>query len=245
MVSRNITLYSIMPKLCWKCGEAIGDKYKGDSMCKACRGKTSSERYYTLKGSAEAIVELRDRVDHVVGKTHRYKARQGRKITKLKTRVGELEDKVSDITNMFEQMQVKDSQLKSKLDELQAENKGLKDKLDLVGSCLDKTLVENTRMETNLELAGWRMDEMQSTIDNSVSVTVGIDDHLKIMQAEADKRLRRVARMCALLSHDIHTDAKLRTEDYYRDFVDKNNICLYNKTKTKVFDLDKLTWEDL
>ncbi|KAF9297111.1 hypothetical protein BGZ88_011040 [Linnemannia elongata] len=131
---------------------------------------------------------------------------------------------------MFEQMSIENSQLKTKL--------------DIAVSCVDKMLVENTRLETKLDLAGYRMDEMQSTIDNGVSMTIGIDNGIKAIQEEADKRLRKVARMFVLVDHDDVRSGKLNTDDYYRDFTGGTSISLSNKSLHKRFDPEKLIWED-
>ncbi|OAQ22099.1 hypothetical protein K457DRAFT_26408 [Linnemannia elongata AG-77] len=277
-----------MSKICTICKEGKKTKefYKGRQQCIPC---------YLAKKKSRTIdlAYVHDKLEHVAGKAHRTKARHGRKITKLKTRVDDLEDKVSDIANMFEQMQVENIRLKtqldlavscvdeirveksqlktqldlavSRLDNMQAENTQLKDKLDLAVSCLDKTLVGTTRMETNLELAGYRMDEMQETLSNGVSVTVGIDDAIKVMQStidkgvsatvriddsikvmqeDANKRLRRVARMFVLADYENRKGHGLNTDDYYRDFTGSFDIDLNNQSNTRIFDPENLVWRN-
>ncbi|KAF9287827.1 hypothetical protein BGZ88_008457 [Linnemannia elongata] len=126
------------------------------------------------------------------------------------------------MTNIFEQMSIENTGLKTKLDiavsrldNMQLKNTGLKTKLlDLAVSRMDDIKAENTRFETKLDLAGYRMDEMQNIIDNSASVTTGIDDRIMAIQEEADKRLRRVARMFILVDHDDIKSGKLTTDDY-------------------------------
>lgn len=133
----------------------------------------------------------------------------------------------------------------SRMDNMQLENTRFKTKLlDLAVSRMDDIKAESTRLETKLDLAGYRMDEMQNIIDSSASVTTGIDDRIKAIQEEADKRLRRVARMFILVDHDDIKSGKLTTDDYYGDFTGGTGIILSNKS-LQTFDSEKLIWEDI
>ncbi|KAH7047271.1 hypothetical protein BKA57DRAFT_515097 [Linnemannia elongata] len=211
-------------------------------LTEACALKTGYSWYKFLNNTNNTNI-----INNAKAENLQERSRSSCTRSRLRTRVGDLEDKISDITNLFEQMSIQNTGLKTKLDlavsrldnmqlettglktqsdlavsrmdNMQLENTGLKTKLlDLAVSRMDDIKAENTRVETKLDLAGYRMDEMQNTIDNSASVTTGIDDRIMAIQEEADKRLRRVAR--------------------------GTGIILSNKS-LQTFDPEKLIWEDI
>lgn len=107
----------------------------------------------------------------------------------------------------------------------------LEDKVNDICNTFEQMRMENSQLKTQLDLA--------------VSESVRLDEDIKSIKEEGDKRLRRVARMFAITDREINEKSIFSAEDFYEDLVGGDRIVLYGDNNTRVFDPEKLVWKDV